>query len=50
MMKLVQMIAIIAVVALPLAGIAKDCPKCGSTLTDSGRCPYCQPKPKVLGQ
>ena len=48
-MRVVRIALIIALAAAPLGAIAKEkeCPTCGSTLTDSGRCPYCQPKPKV---
>lgn len=49
-MRIVRIIAIVALAALSFAAIAKDCETCGGTLTDKGVCPYCQPKPKVLGQ
>jgi len=49
-MKIVGIALVIALAALPLGAIAKECATCGSTLTDSGRCPYCKPKPKVVGQ
>lgn len=32
---------------LAWAALADTCPDCGSETTDSGRCPYCQPKPEV---
>ena len=47
-MKIVRIAIIIALAAMPV--VAKECATCGSTLTDKGRCPYCQPKPKAVGQ
>lgn len=47
-MNMIRMIAAAVVAAgLCLAALADTCPDCGSETTDSGRCPYCQPKPEL---
>lgn len=36
---------ILAACVLVASALADTCPNCGGDLTDTGRCPYCQPKP-----
>jgi len=40
-------ISMLLVVSFASAALADVCPTCGGELTDKGRCPYCEPKPKT---